>query len=565
MELKKEVPYSYKILQIKLNKKGLTLAWKGYFINPHNHRLEDPKLLVTDHIRLPIELYEKAGKLKKWKALFVPTTQIKIPISKILEDETRINNHLRIELKVDGQMISHYLGKPISKNKLKKWNQKEGNPEKRRKGLSLLKAERLYILPIRSCFAGSFALHIRRGLKGMLVLVKRPMDPYERTRSYRFYESRLVSGCMYLWGRVKKTCSKKSVNLYYEKYAGKAEEGTLELQQAAWMEKGGGNYFILDPASSDYERIKDLPGVVAKYSKEYYKLLYRANHLIATEAPAHLSVLRTNNPVLRRLLMEDYFVFLQHGVTYLKPHDKQSSFVTGRDAQLDAILVNGPREAETCREMFRLSKDQVWQTGMVIFDKIKYQSITQTSQNIVTIMLTWKPYEEQLLDFSKSQYYKEILALYDLLKGQIRQECIRIVAHPKVAEALDQTPFAKNLYQGKIFDLLDQTKLLITDYSSVCYQSYYRGAGVIFYQYDLEKFEETCGKLLPKEEEYIGPRVFTMEELKLQLESVILDGEINLSKLRGKQEDQAFLQVVSDHDTGRKDRLIERLKIEKLL
>ena len=56
-----------------------------------------------------------------------------------------------------------------------------------------------------------------------------------------------------------------------------------------------------------------------------------------------------------------------------------------------------------------------------------------------------------------------------------------------------------------------------------------------------------------------------MEELKLQLESVILDGEINLSKLRGKQEDQAFLQVVSDHDTGRKDRLIERLKIEKLL
>ena len=66
------------------------------------------------------------------------------------------------------------------------------------------------------------------------------------------------------------------------------------------------NYFIIDENSKDYKKIKDIKGVVKKYSLKYYWIIYNANNFISTEVPIHLNILRSNNTNLRKSLRNRY-------------------------------------------------------------------------------------------------------------------------------------------------------------------------------------------------------------------------------------------------------------------
>jgi hypothetical protein len=87
----------------------------------------------------------------------------------------------------------------------------------------------------------------------------------------------------------------------------------------------------------------------------------------------------------------------------------------------------------------------------------------------------------------------------EVLTEPKRKDCN--CAHPKVYDLLADADIKDSLWQGSISDILKQTKLLIADYSSVCYNAFYQGAGVNFYQPDLEFYENENGRLIPESEE----------------------------------------------------------------
>ena len=66
--------------------------------------------------------------------------------------------------------------------------------------------------------------------------------------------------------------------------------------------------------------------------------------------------------------------------------------------------------------------------------------------------------------------------------------------------------------------------LLITDYSSVCWDVYYQAKPVLFYQFDLEQYNETTGSYIDMETELFGERVLTPEALLERLEAYAKDG-----------------------------------------
>ena len=76
---------------------------------------------------------------------------------------------------------------------------------------------------------------------------------------------------------------------------------------------------------------------------------------------------------------------------------------------------------------------------------------------------------------------------------------------------------------------------MITDYSSVAYNSFFQGTGVIFYQPDLLLYERENGKLIPNDDEYIGERVFTIDDLEDVIKKTIKDGKIDLGQVRTKE------------------------------
>ena len=325
------------------------------------------------------------------------------------------------------------------------------------------------------------------------------------------------------------------------------------------------NYFVISKNCPDYSKIKKHKNIITKYSLKYYFLVYCCANFISTEAPSHLNVLRSNNKRFRLATYMKNFIFLQHGVTYMKCHGKNSPFVKGREAEPNYIVVGSAKEQEVVCDMLQISENRILKVGLPIFDKIKNNHINESSDDIVTVMLTWKPYEEHLYDFEKSDYYKNILEVINLLEKYVSKEQILIVPHPKIKDLLMSTNLKNQVWGNQISEVLNKSKLLITDYSSVAYNSFYQGGAVIFYQPDLELYEKENGPLIPFDNEYIGERVFTLSELKKIFSKTIQKKKINLCQLRNEEFEKKYKEINEFNDGKNIERLYKELIIKNII
>jgi hypothetical protein len=427
------------------------------------------------------------------------------------------------------------------------------------------KRTKLYYVPfsVRRDFKHSRCVHLRRTSTGRLVIVRRKLEPIERTVRFRFLESRIFSLALSAAARIANVFTNRKTIIFYEKFAEKAEEGTFELFQNVRRLPGCRPYFVIDTASPDFKRIQDHAdsGVVAKFSLRYYWLLYRATVFIGTEIPTHLNILRSNNVRLRRHLYKETFVFLQHGITYLKSQSLTSSYIGGREGEADYITVSSEKERDVIVRDLHYDQKRVLITGLAQFSLLEYQHINDDSDDIVTVMLTWKPYDEILNDPSTSVYCQNLLQTIEVVSDYVPRQNLRIIAHPKTARALAKTSLETLLWQGPINEALRSTKLLITDYSSVCYNVFYQGGAVIFYQPDLERYEQEVGPLIPRDDEYIGTRAFSVAELHHVLANAInRDGHIALNNMRTAQYERNNEAINPYHDGKNIERVFQALK-----
>lgn len=531
--------FVYKLVSIGLWGKKLRISTLSYLVNQNQDiDIDNVRFYVDEVNQVPVNVKIYKNRISKLKVLFDRNYQkVKIPLEQLLTDDTMNNNMLNMMVCVNGTDVDFRIGK------------KKRNLENVRK----------YYAPYKSCYMNHFAIHLRRTDRGNFAIVKRPMEEIEHTLKFRILESRLVSWAMYHLGKMVGKRSKKNVNLFFEKFAQKAEEGAYDLFRIAREQKTSENYFIIDENAPDYEKIKNEKNVVKKYSLKYYWLIYRVNHYIATEAPAHLNILRSNNRYFRLSTCEHPFIFLQHGVTYLKCQGASSTFVKGKEGEPAYIVVGSKKERDAVCDMLKLTEKQVLITGLPVFSKIDYEHINQETPDKVVIMLTWKSYEEHITEFENSQYYKNVMEVYHLLEKYIAPENIIIVPHPKMVELCENTSLSDTMWKKPISEVLSVAKLLITDYSSVCYNSFYQGGGVIFYQPDLALFEAEAGPLIPADDEYIGKRVFDMEHLEEAVSDVIKDGRIQLQEARRPEYVERNGKINEFHDGKNLERIAERL------
>ncbi|EOS25715.1 hypothetical protein C806_01842 [Lachnospiraceae bacterium 3-1] len=542
--LKRLLPFKIKILSLRMNKRRLSICMVGYFINAYSNLQIGTQNVCADNVCSKCEFPITDQKTNIIKMIMRGAIQkIKMGMDEIVDSVSTIDKNISAEIEVNGIKIPYGLPK-------RKWR---------------VKVSKKYFAPIAKIIRDGFMIFVRRNARGNIVLVTRMADEYETTGKYRFWESKIVSRFLYYCGKIVSNFSKKQVNLYFEKETMKAEEGTYEVFSLASENQTSDNYFIIDPKSEDYERICQDKNVVLKYSPKYYWLVYRANNVITTEAPAHLNILRSGNKYIRFRMIELKFVFLQHGVTYMKCHGPTSAFVAGREAEPEYIFVGSEKERDVVVDMLRIPEERVLITGLPIFSTIPYKHITAESEDFVTIMLTFKPYEERLDNFEKSRYYHAIIELYDILKNYVPEEKILIVAHPRIQYLLETTSLKERMWNRPISQVLEITKLMITDYSSVAYNSFYQGAAVLFYQEDIEEYEEVCGNLIPRDEEYIGLRAFDLQEFEDILGQIIQNQKIVLDVARTKEHEENYNSINEFHDGKNVERIYEKLAELKLV
>lgn len=534
----------YKLLHISLNRRYLKLGMLAYLIKPYHMEIEKVRFVIDEMNQIEDTFCIEKSLLSKRSVLRGKYYHFyKILVKNLLTDETQINNMLNIIVTVNGVDLEFRIGKK----------------EKR------IQNKRMYYAPYKSCYRDGFALHLRRTDRGNFAIVKRPIEPIEKTLWFKFMESRVVSFLFYHLGRMVSSRAGKPVSLFYEKFSEKAEEGTFDLFEIAKKRNTSKCYYIIDKHSLDYERIKDAGNVVPKYSLKYYWLIYRVNNYISTEAPAHLNILRSNNKYFRKSTCEHPFVFLQHGVTYLKCQGEGSTFAVGKEGEPQYMIVGSKKERDVVSDMLGLPEERLLNTGLPIFSKIEYKHMNENTEDKVVIMLTWKGYEEHIQKFENSDYFKNVMAIYHMLTKYTDSSNIIIVPHPKMAELLENTPLNETMWKQPISEVLGIAKLLITDYSSVCYNSFYQGGAVIFYQPDLEVYEQEVGPLIPTDEEYIGERTFNMEELERVVGKIIVDGRILLTEGRTEEHERRSALINEYHDGRNIERIAEALAEKEII
>ena len=115
------------------------------------------------------------------------------------------------------------------------------------------------------------------------------------------------------------------------------------------------------------------------------------------------------------------------------------------------------------------------------------------------------------------------------------------------------------MWQKPVSEVLAITKLMVTDYSSVAYNSFYQGSGVIYYQEDLMEYELACGQLIPTADEYIGYRAFSLEDFDSIMSELTEDGHIIMSRARTKKHEENYALINQFSDGKNAQRIYDEL------
>ncbi len=262
-------------------------------------------------------------------------------------------------------------------------------------------------------------------------------------------------------------------------------------------------YFVISNKCNDYKRLKKY-GKVVKLNSIKHKLLFLNSKLILSSHlhPLFFNAFKEDELKYYKDMFNYKFVFLQHGIIM----NDVSKAVNQYNSGFDYMVVSTDKE----REEIAKSKYMIYDEKDLILNGLpRYDYLKNNAKNIITIAPTWRTYltgsildtgyHDTIENFEKSEYYiRYINILQDLEINKLLKENnykLEFLLHPgmigyaKYFEKYsnDRIKIIKpeNINYQKVFE---ESKLLITDYSSVFFDFAYLKKPIIYYQFDKEDF-----------------------------------------------------------------------------
>ena len=378
---------------------------------------------------------------------------------------------------------------------------------------------------------------------------------------------RIIIGIAYALAKLPFPRSKAPVILF-EKNSERYEESASVLYEKL-MDKGCSNaYYVLSRNCPAWHAVPDRyrRNLLPKYSLSHYYHLFRSKTVIATETINHNVDLRPVSPFLKYwdLHAGINYVFLQHGVMYMISLDSETRAffkMTERPGYKNRIVVSSKLEAEHFIYRGDTPPENLYICGLLKFDR----SYREDEHDRIVIMPTWRPWEAVLAaeDFRSTTYYRFIEKIYDAVPDDLKDRVV-VLPHPLIKKyAVAECANAGRNGGSDVLKLmlpditheevLRRTDTLITDYSSIAYDAFYRGANVIF---DWEEKDETVARygqtarLMLTEELAFGEVCRSDEELRAAIESVY-------GRPHSDEEERRFSRIVEFHDGKNTERFIE--------
>lgn len=279
--------------------------------------------------------------------------------------------------------------------------------------------------------------------------------------------------------------------------------------------------YVITKKSQDLNRIA--PEDRIKYrSFKHYVLFLTAGKLISTHimgfSPEFSLFWRLDKKGLVKT--KGKRVMLQHGIT-----KDYIDIMTANVSKLDLFICGAKPEYDYILNNYGYDESVVKYTGFARFDAIVDES---KKHNQILVMPTWRKYLKYENNFKETKYFKawqSFLNNPELIK-YLEDHKTKLVFYPHYEMQKfisDFTTKSKNIVLAKIKDfdvqrLLKESKLLITDYSSVFFDFAYMKKPVIYYQFDQKEYRKSHYEqgYFDYERDGFGP--VTKDEKKLVLE-----------------------------------------------
>lgn len=243
--------------------------------------------------------------------------------------------------------------------------------------------------------------------------------------------------------------------------------------------------YLISPDSADYPKVAD--HAVPYGSMENYRLLAKADKIVSTHCYTALPV--KNEPLWRALRLDRRFYFLQHGIVM-----SDFPYVYGDRTGMRLFCCAAKPEYEFVRNTFRHPAGVVECTGLARYDQILPYKV----KNQILVMPTWRRYLSDEKTFLTSEYFAAWKALLtdSRLLDRLAAAQTQLIFYPHY----EMQPFLKHfdlnhpnviLADFQHYDvqqLLKESRLLITDYSSVFFDFAYMQKPCVYYQFDSEEF-----------------------------------------------------------------------------
>lgn len=314
-------------------------------------------------------------------------------------------------------------------------------------------------------------------------------------------------------------------------------------------------YYLIDKESADVKKINAYGSIIQFNSWKHYFYYNMARVHIS----AHVGgCIPKDNPFARyiRKQLGIFNVFLPHGVSY-----GISDFCLAKYGNIDLFITSGKPEYENVLMNYGYKPNQVVYTG---FPRLDGWHHIKVDSNQIVLMPTWRLYLAQNPDtkFEETPYYRAYFELINNKELEYFLGCsgLKLVfyLHHNMRKYVNsfhtECQNIEVVYDDAAYDiqeLLKESALLITDYSSVHFDFAYMNKPVLYYQFDKDEFwtKQYQQSGFDASKDGFGPVALSQEELITNLKDAYDDG----FKLQGvyKQRMEQFYVLRDENNCER--------------
>ena len=353
--------------------------------------------------------------------------------------------------------------------------------------------------------------------------------------------------------------------MLYEKFANKYEESASVLYENLVDGNYKNIYYVISKEWYDKLNIdkKYRKNMILKNSFKHYYTFLCASTFISTESIIHSVDNRVAHNIIYNKMADKNklnYVFLQHGPTYMVSLASKSraAFKAGNTFPINAkIVVSSIKERDHFVEAGNYKRENLYVTGIPKYDRnMRFESADK-----IMIMPTWRQWEynELRFDYKNSGYYQMVLSMFNSVPKKYRDKIV-IAPHPLMYEAFKNTNLSEYMTDNLEYnELLKHVEVLITDYSSIAYDAFSRGANVIFWWKDLKEcMMHYGGSLLLNNDNAFGQVCNSESELRRAINNCY-------GKKQSKEFVEKYNDIVNFSDGKNSERLIKLLEEDKLI